>query len=60
MMSRSPRPVTTKTEENQMPQKLLRDDVALWLNTASLEAAITAARDMRSCTRTVVITQNFF
>jgi len=43
-----------------MPQKLLRDDVALWLNTASLEAAITAARDMRSCTRTVVITQNFF
>lgn len=43
-----------------MPQKLLRDDVALWLNTVSLEAAITAARDMRSCTQTVVITQNFF
>jgi len=40
--------------------QLLRDTVALWLNTASLEAAITAARDMRSCTRTVVITPNFF
>ncbi len=43
-----------------MPQKLLRDDVALWLNTASLEVAITAARDMRSCTQTVMITPNFF
>jgi len=43
-----------------MPRKLLRDDVALWLNTASLEAAVEAARDMRSCTRTVVITPNFF
>lgn len=40
--------------------KLLRDTVALWLNTASLESAITAARDMRACTRTVVITPNFF
>lgn len=43
-----------------MPKKLLRDTVALWLNTASLESAIMAARDMRACTRTVVITPNFF
>lgn len=43
-----------------MPDKLLRDRVALWLNTASLEAAITAARDMRSCTKTIVVTPNFF
>jgi len=44
----------------KLPKQLLRDTVALWLNTASLEAAIMVARDMRSCTRTVVITPNFF
>ena len=43
-----------------MVKKLLRDTVALWLNTASLETAIMAARDMRACTRTLVITPNFF
>lgn len=43
-----------------MPKQLLRDRVALWLNTASLESAITAARDMRACTRTIVVTPNFF
>lgn len=43
-----------------MPRKLLRDEVALWLNTTCLEDAIVASRDMRSCTRTVVISPNFF
>lgn len=43
-----------------MTKKLLRDTVALWVNTASLEAAITAARDMRAVTRTLVITPTFF
>jgi len=44
-----------------MPAKpLLRDRVALWLNTPCLDAAIAAARDMRSATRTVVVTPNLF
>jgi len=43
-----------------MPEMLLKNKVALWLNTASLETAIEAARDMRGCTKSIVIAPNFF
>ena len=39
---------------------MLRDRVILWVNTASLDAAIMVARDMRSCTRTISVGPNFF
>lgn len=42
------------------PKKLFRDDICLWLNTVSLEQAIATARDMRSCTRTIWLSPNFY
>lgn len=43
-----------------MPEKLLKNTVAFWLNTTCLEAALAAARDMRACTHTVAIGPNLF
>lgn len=43
-----------------MAKRLFKDIVCLWLNTTSLEQAIAIARDMRSCTHTVLVSPTFF
>jgi len=42
------------------PRQLFQDRVILWVNTMSLERAVSTARDFRGCTKTVLISSNFF
>jgi len=41
-------------------QRLFRDTIAVWPNTVHLERAIAVVRDMRGCSRTVLLSPNFF
>lgn len=43
-----------------MKTEQLFDTICLWLNTTDLERAVAVARDMRACTRTVLISPNLF
>jgi len=42
------------------PRQLFRDRIILWINTTSLERAVSTARDFRGCTKTVLLSSNFF